>query len=348
MTARLEASAVQTKLTRASGPCSEQPGRSRPAALRLMALPHASRSRRTPAPPGRGRRSSKLRTTASVMHTTAHPDDEHGGVIARLSRRDGARLALHDAQSRRVGRQRHRPAALRRARADPHRGTARRRSLLRRRRAVLHDRGRLRLLEAARGGAREVGPGDRAARRGARHPHRAGRSCSLSRFQGNERDGHGNHQTAGLITVAGVPRGGRSEALSRADQGGPAPVAAVQGLHRRRARERGLDRAHRQRRVQPVARRFVRQRGPLRPELPALAEQRPLQRRRRGRNYGYYTRVGSSTSGAPPKETTHLRRPRHRYRACSRRCAAGAGRRGVAGQLAIVDGASAARLPTSR
>ncbi len=28
----------------------------------------------------------KLHTTASVMHTTAHPDDEHGGVIARLSR----------------------------------------------------------------------------------------------------------------------------------------------------------------------------------------------------------------------------------------------------------------------
>ena len=31
----------------------------------------------------------KLRTTASVMHTTAHPDDEHGGVLARLSRGDG-------------------------------------------------------------------------------------------------------------------------------------------------------------------------------------------------------------------------------------------------------------------
>ncbi|MEZ5294444.1 MAG: hypothetical protein R2745_25415, partial [Vicinamibacterales bacterium] len=32
----------------------------------------------------------KARTTASVMHTTAHPDDEHGGVITRLSRKDGA------------------------------------------------------------------------------------------------------------------------------------------------------------------------------------------------------------------------------------------------------------------
>jgi hypothetical protein len=36
----------------------------------------------------------KLQTTASVMHTTAHPDDEHGGALAVLSRRDGARVAL--------------------------------------------------------------------------------------------------------------------------------------------------------------------------------------------------------------------------------------------------------------
>ena len=36
----------------------------------------------------------KVKTTASVMHTTAHPDDEHGGVIAKLSRGDGARLTL--------------------------------------------------------------------------------------------------------------------------------------------------------------------------------------------------------------------------------------------------------------
>ena len=36
----------------------------------------------------------KLRTTASVLHVTAHPDDEHGGVLAKLSRGDGARMAL--------------------------------------------------------------------------------------------------------------------------------------------------------------------------------------------------------------------------------------------------------------
>ena len=36
----------------------------------------------------------KLRTTASVLHTTAHPDDEHGGMLAMLSRRDGARVTM--------------------------------------------------------------------------------------------------------------------------------------------------------------------------------------------------------------------------------------------------------------
>ena len=36
----------------------------------------------------------KLRTIASVMHTTAHPDDEHGGLLAWLSRGTGARVAL--------------------------------------------------------------------------------------------------------------------------------------------------------------------------------------------------------------------------------------------------------------
>ena len=36
----------------------------------------------------------KLRTFASVLHTTAHPDDEHGGVLTWLSRGLGARVGL--------------------------------------------------------------------------------------------------------------------------------------------------------------------------------------------------------------------------------------------------------------
>src|SRR6185503_619520 len=36
----------------------------------------------------------KLQTIASVMHTTAHPDDEHGGLLAMVSRGGGARVSL--------------------------------------------------------------------------------------------------------------------------------------------------------------------------------------------------------------------------------------------------------------
>ncbi len=36
----------------------------------------------------------KLRTTASMLHTTAHPDDEHAGLLTYLSRGMGARTAL--------------------------------------------------------------------------------------------------------------------------------------------------------------------------------------------------------------------------------------------------------------
>ncbi|MGI9176008.1 MAG: PIG-L family deacetylase [Rhodothermales bacterium] len=36
----------------------------------------------------------KLGTTASVLHIVAHPDDEHGGVLTYLSRGQGARVAL--------------------------------------------------------------------------------------------------------------------------------------------------------------------------------------------------------------------------------------------------------------
>jgi len=36
----------------------------------------------------------RLRTFGSVLHTTAHPDDEHGGVLTWLSRGQGARVSL--------------------------------------------------------------------------------------------------------------------------------------------------------------------------------------------------------------------------------------------------------------
>jgi hypothetical protein len=50
----------------------------------------------------------KLQTTASAMHTTAHPDDEHGGLLAQLSRGRGAR---ESSAARRSGRGRRRICA---------------------------------------------------------------------------------------------------------------------------------------------------------------------------------------------------------------------------------------------
>src|SRR5437763_4372197 len=43
---------------------------------------------------GTWQRLLKLQTTASAMHITAHPGDEHGGVLAQLSRGQGARISL--------------------------------------------------------------------------------------------------------------------------------------------------------------------------------------------------------------------------------------------------------------
>src|SRR3982751_6981948 len=43
---------------------------------------------------GTWQRLLKLQTTGSAMHTTAHPDDEHGGVLAMLSRGQGVRVSM--------------------------------------------------------------------------------------------------------------------------------------------------------------------------------------------------------------------------------------------------------------
>ena len=156
----------------------------------------------------------KLRTTASVMHVTAHPDDEHGGVLAKLSRGDGARLALLTLNRGESGDNAIGPQLFDGLGSDPHRRTADRRSPLRRRRAVLHHRRRLRLLEAARGSARQMGPRDGAARRGAHHPHEPaddhpvavpGQRARRARQSPDRRVDGGR----------GLPRGRRSEAVSR-------------------------------------------------------------------------------------------------------------------------------------
>ena len=73
----------------------------------------------------------------------------------------------------------------------------------------------------------------------------------------------------------GVQGRRRFEDVSRTDRGRAASMAADEGVHRRRARERGVERAGRRGGIQPLARRFLQQLRRDRPELPAIAEQRP-------------------------------------------------------------------------
>ncbi|MCA1584801.1 MAG: PIG-L family deacetylase [Acidobacteria bacterium] len=148
---------------------------------------------------GTWHRIQKLRTTASVMHTTAHPDDEHGGVITKLSRKDGARLALltlnrGESGDNAIGSQLFDGLGLIRTEelvvADRYYGVDDQYF------TTVIDYGFSKRLEEAfeKWGREQV-------LRDVVRIIRINRPwVLLSRFQGNERDGHGNHQTAGLIT----------------------------------------------------------------------------------------------------------------------------------------------------
>ena len=115
----------------------------------------------------------KLRTTASAMHTTAHPDDEHGGVLAMLSRGQGARVSLltltrGESGDNAIGPELFDALGLIRTEellvADRYYGVDRQ---------YFGDGGRLRVLQAPRRGAGEVGQGPRPPRHRRRHPDRA-------------------------------------------------------------------------------------------------------------------------------------------------------------------------------
>ena len=148
---------------------------------------------------GAWQRIQKARTMVSVMHTTAHPDDEHGGVITRLSRRDGARLALMtlnrgESGDNAIGPQLFDGLGL--IRTEELRVAGRYYGVDEQYFTTVVDYGFSKRLEEAfeKWGKESV----------LRDVVRVIRTSRpwvlLSRFQGNERDGHGNHQTAGLIT----------------------------------------------------------------------------------------------------------------------------------------------------
>src|SRR5712664_3949567 len=180
------------------------------AALSCATIIHAN----DPLPQDRGASGTwqkllKLRTIASVMHTTAHPDDEHGGLLAMLSRGEGARLSLltlnrGEAGDNAIGSELFDALGLIRTeellRADQYYGVDQQYF------TTVIDYGFSKRLEEAL-----VKWGRENVLRDVVRVIRIERPLVvIARFQGNERDGHGNHQTAGLITqeayrVAGDP-----------------------------------------------------------------------------------------------------------------------------------------------
>ena len=141
----------------------------------------------------------RLKTTASAMHTTAHPDDEHGGVITRVSRKDGARLALMtlnrgESGDNAIGAELFDGLGLIRTEellvSDAYYGVDRQYF------TTVVDYGySKRLDEALEKWGKENVLRDVVRIIRMNRPY-----VLISRFQGNQRDGHGNHQTAGLIT----------------------------------------------------------------------------------------------------------------------------------------------------
>jgi LmbE family N-acetylglucosaminyl deacetylase len=141
----------------------------------------------------------KLATTASLMHTTAHPDDEHGGMLALMSRGRGARVSLltlnrGEAGDNAIGPQLFDALGLIRteelAVANRYYGVDRQYFT-----SVVDYGFSKRLEEAFDKWGRERVLADMVRVIRTERP-----LVIVSRFQGNARDGHGNHQAAGVLT----------------------------------------------------------------------------------------------------------------------------------------------------
>ncbi len=141
----------------------------------------------------------KVQTTASAMHTTAHPDDEHGGVLAMLSRGQGVRLALltlnrGESGDNAIGAELFDAVGLIRTEelliADRYYGVDRQYF------TTMIDYGYSKRLDETL----DKWGRDNVLRDVVRVIRMDRPFVLIARFQGNERDGHGNHETAGLIT----------------------------------------------------------------------------------------------------------------------------------------------------
>ena len=133
------------------------------------------------------------------MRTTAHPDDEHGGMLAKIGHDEEARVSLLAARG---GSRRQRDwfrEAVRRSQPR-HQGPegCSCRSLLRDRPAVFPRQPWISASRSAWMKRSTSGSRARAARSRESHPCRSSARARLD-FE-DARDGHGNHQAAGLIT----------------------------------------------------------------------------------------------------------------------------------------------------
>lgn len=149
----------------------------------------------------------KLRTTASLMHTTAHPDDEHGGMLAAVSREVGAHVSLFSLTRGESGDNAIGPElfdALGLIRTEELRLAGRYYGLDALYFSTAADYGFSKRLEEAiaKWGPEEV-LRDMVAVIRLERP-----LVIVSRFQGNARDGHGQHQAAGLLTRQAVEASG--------------------------------------------------------------------------------------------------------------------------------------------
>src|SRR5215471_7787894 len=141
----------------------------------------------------------KLQTTASVMHTTAHPDDENGGLLAQLSRGQGARVSLLTLNRGESGDNAIGPElfdAVGLIRTEELLMAGRYYGLDRQYFTTMIDYGFSKRLEETLG---KWGR-DNVLRDVVRIIRMDRPLVLISRFQGNPRDGHGNHEAAGLIT----------------------------------------------------------------------------------------------------------------------------------------------------
>ncbi len=217
----------------------------------------------------------KVRTTASVLHATAHPDDENAGVLAVLGRRDGARVALMtltrgESGDNAIGSQLFDGLALIRTdellTADKYYGVDEQYF------TTVVDYGFSKRLDEALDKW-----GTEAAMRDVVRVIRMTRPwVLLSRFQGNERDGHGNHSAAGLLSQQAAKLAGDPTEFPEQIAEGLRPWTPFKvymgGVRANEPYTLRIDSGE----YSPWLGDSVRQHRAIRAELPALAEQRSL------------------------------------------------------------------------